>query len=58
MNTYTNMYLVKVPVAFFVRADEEYKETCAFDVMDTFAELAIGDGVTVVFGKTEIEKVF
>lgn len=58
MNNYTNMYLVKVPMAFLVRSDEQYKETCAFDVLETFAEAALENGDTVVFGKTEIELVF
>lgn len=58
MNNYTNMYLVKVPVAFFVRSDEEYNKDAAYGVIDAMSEAAFENGDSVVWGKIEIEEVF
>ena len=49
------LYLVKVPVAFFVRTTDEHKITTAYCVMD---EMTQGADDFVYFGDPEIEQVF
>tara|TARA_R110000868_G_scaffold375360_2_gene639856 strand:- start:432 stop:587 length:156 start_codon:yes stop_codon:yes gene_type:complete len=49
------LYMIKVPVAFFVEAEEQHVDTVAFSIIENMA--AYSDEV-VHFGKTEIVAVF
>ena len=49
------LYLVKVPVAFFVRASDENKATNAYYTLD---QMDMGADDFIYFGDLEIEEVF
>jgi hypothetical protein len=50
-----NLYLVKVPVAFLVRASEEHKMTNAYYALDA---MDMGSDEIIYFGEPAIEQVF
>lgn len=58
MNSYSKLYLVKIPMAYLVRSDEEYKRDVAYGVLENMTESAFDNGDNISFGEMKIEEVF